>query len=71
MIINYFEFRHFHKDHIEPTSKGGANDDSNLQLLCGHCNILKGIGNMAELKTKLKKLGIGRLIGSYTITRVK
>ena len=56
----YFEFRHFHKDHIEPTSKGGPNDDSNLQLLCGHCNILKGAGTMAELKAKLVKLGIGK-----------
>ena len=48
------------KDHIEPTSKGGPNDDSNLQLLCGHCNILKGAGTMAELKAKLVKLGIGK-----------
>ena len=55
---HYFEFRHFHKDHIVPTSTGGPNDDSNLQLLCGHCNILKGTRTMAELKAKLKAKGI-------------
>lgn len=58
--IQYFEFRHFHKDHIEPRAKGGRDDDSNLQLLCGHCNILKGTGDMAELKAKLTRLGISK-----------
>ena len=58
--IQYFEFRHFHKDHIEPRSKGGPDDDANLQLLCGHCNILKGAGTMAELKAKLARMGIGK-----------
>ena len=28
----------FEIDHIRPTSKGGANIDENLQLLCGPCN---------------------------------
>ena len=51
----HFEFRHFHKDHIEPLAKGGQDTDSNLQLLCGSCNILKGTGDMAYLRTQLKK----------------
>lgn len=28
----------FHLDHIEPLSKGGENEDLNIQLLCPSCN---------------------------------
>ena len=30
-------------DHIIPLRKGGTNDDSNMQILCGKCNRLKGV----------------------------
>lgn len=32
----------FTKDHIKPTSKGGANDMRNLQIMCQKCNSKKG-----------------------------
>lgn len=31
----------FHLDHIHPLSKGGAHEDSNIQLLCPGCNRTK------------------------------
>lgn len=46
-------------DRKTPTSKGGPNDDSNLQLLCGHCNKIKGDNRtMAEARVRLAELGI-------------
>ena len=37
-----FEFRHFEVDHVVPRSRGGTDHLENLQLLCGHCNRVKG-----------------------------
>ena len=55
----YFEYRHMEADHIVPKSVGGHDDDSNLQLLCGHCNKVKG-GKLdnAGLRSRLNDMGI-------------
>ena len=57
---HHFEFRHFHKDHVVPLSRGGQDTNANLQLLCGHCNSAKGSQSMAYLKARLKKHGMLR-----------
>ncbi|MCY4352220.1 MAG: HNH endonuclease signature motif containing protein, partial [Gemmatimonadetes bacterium] len=41
-------------DHIVPRSKGGQDGNSNLQLLCGRCNRVKGDRPMAYLLAKMK-----------------
>ena len=51
---SHFEMRNFHVDHIVPTKKGGPDVDENLQLLCGHCNSVKGDRDMEYLMAKLE-----------------
>ncbi len=53
-----FPFQNFTLDHIQPTSRGGADTDANLQLLCNHCNSVKSNGTMAELIARLRERGI-------------
>lgn len=43
-------------DHILPRSKGGQDIESNLQLLCGSCNTIKGNRPMESLMARLKEL---------------
>ncbi len=51
-----FEIQHLETDHIVPTSHGGNHERDNLQLLCGHCNRVKGDRPMEYLKAKMKAL---------------
>ena len=53
-----FEFRNFEVDHIVPQAEGGADDDGNLQLLCGWCNRKKGTKPMEYLIAELDREGI-------------
>ena len=54
-----FEFRHLEVDHVIPRGKGGTDHLDNLQLLCGHCNRIKGDRPQEYLVVRLKDLGIG------------
>ena len=53
-----FDYRHLTIDHVVPRAKGGGDNFENLQLLCHHCNSVKGDRNMNYLNMRLKELGI-------------
>ncbi|MXY04154.1 MAG: site-specific DNA-methyltransferase [Acidimicrobiales bacterium] len=51
---DHFQPRHLEVDHIIADKKGGTDHIDNLQLLCGHCNRVKGDRGMEYLRTKLQ-----------------
>ena len=56
----HFRLRNLTLDHIVPRSRGGADTDSNLQLLCQACNSKKGTRTQEEFLAILVSEGIRR-----------
>ena len=53
-----FPFKIFEVDHVVPSARGGTDHLDNLQLLCPHCNRVKGDRPMEYLRSELEKLSI-------------
>jgi 5-methylcytosine-specific restriction endonuclease McrA len=47
------KLKHFHIDHILPLALGGANDKTNIQLLCPRCNRRKGAKHPIDYANRL------------------
>ncbi len=53
-----FPFKVFEVDHIVSRMRGGTDHIDNFQLLCGHCNSVKGDRDIAYLMAELEiKIG--------------
>ena len=53
-----FPFKIFEVDHFIPQSKGGTDHIENLQLLCPHCNRIKGNRDQAYLMAQLATVSV-------------
>lgn len=42
-----------HTDHRLPRSRGGTDDESNIQAVCASCNRRKGVKSMDELRSQM------------------
>ena len=49
-------FKLYEVDHVVPVSRGGTDHLDNLQLLCAHCNRLKGDRPQEYLVAKLSEM---------------
>ena len=52
----WLPFRNFTIDHLVPQSRGGTDHPSNLQMLCGACNSLKGDREQSYLMARLQEV---------------
>ncbi len=50
----HFQMKNLTVDHIIARAKGGTDHIDNLQLLCGHCNSVKGDRGMQYLRSRLQ-----------------
>lgn len=56
--FNYYLMKDLTFDRIDPGHNGGEYSRDNLQLLCFHCNSVKGSKNMDHLHRRLVELEI-------------
>ena len=54
----HFEFRGLEVDHVIPRSRGGTDHRENLQMLCSHCNRIKGDRPQEYLMARLKEMAV-------------
>ncbi len=54
----HFEFRGLEVDHVVPRSRGGTDHRDNLQMLCSHCNRIKGDRPQEYLVARLKEMAV-------------
>ena len=54
---HHFRPQNLTVDHVVPLATGGIDADENLQLLCGHCNSIKGNRPMKYLIAELNNRG--------------
>ena len=52
-----FDFPFLEVDHILPIVRGGTDELENLQLLCSHCNRMKGVLPQESLLDRLREMG--------------
>lgn len=52
----HFQQQHLELDHIIARAKGGTDHINNLQLLCSHCNRIKGNRGQEYLVARLREL---------------
>ena len=45
-------------DHVVPRSRGGTDHRDKLQMLCSHCNRIKGDRDQACLVARLREMGV-------------
>ena len=55
-----FPFKVFEVDHVIPQSRGGSDHLENLQLLCSHCNRLKGDRTQEYLAARIAEIVTAR-----------
>ena len=55
-----FPYKLFEVDHVVPQSRGGTDHIDNLQLLCSHCNRVKGDREQAYLVARLAEFAGAR-----------
>ena len=51
----FFPFKLYDVDHVVPQSRGGTDHLDNLQLLCSHCNRIKGDREQSYLVVRLQE----------------